>query len=114
MFFGKSPGAFGKYLKNTVNPAPSMNRRNHNRPQPKCPANFPIDQRIILGIHAMLKLPAAEALTRNPSPRVHLCTKSKRRITAARAAHHNPVLPHRQGRARSASKLSRYVRDRTK
>src|SRR6202790_4314320 len=104
--FGKGCRFGGKNFENSVDPAPALNRQNGNRPQAKAAADFHVDERIILGVCAMLNFSGAQALPRDSSLGTQPRTESGSRVAAARAAHHRAVLPHCQRGSGGAGQLS--------
>src|ERR1019366_9631092 len=106
MLFGEGRRLGGKNLENSVDPAPALNRQDGNRAQTEAAAAFPIDERIILGICAMMNSTGAQTLARDSSLRTQPRTESGSRIAIARAAHHRAVLPHRQCGSGGACQLS--------
>src|SRR3984893_14439002 len=86
----------GKNFETSVDPAPALNRQNGNRPQAKAAADFHVDERIILGICAILNFPGAQALPRDSSLGSQARAECGSRIAAARPADHRAILPHRQ------------------
>src|SRR3984893_14677170 len=101
----------GKDFENSVDPAPALNRQNGNRPQTKAAADFHVDERIILGICAMLNFTCSQALPRDSSLGAQPRTESGSRVAAARAADHRAILPHRQGGSRGARQVSSGICD---
>src|SRR4029077_10265914 len=89
--FGKGCRLGGKNLENSVDPAPALNRQNGNRPQAKAAADFHVDERIILGICAILNFSAAQTLPRDSNLGTHPRAESGSRIAAARPADHRAI-----------------------
>ncbi len=89
---GSRPG--GKYFEDSVDAAPALNRDGDNRAQPKAAADFDVDQRIILGICAMVCPTRAQTFSGNS----RLCTQSRaqngRGLSTAGATYHLAFLPH--------------------
>ena len=104
--FGKGCRLGRKNFENSVDPAPPLNRQNGNRAQTKAPADFRVDERIILGICSMLNLPGAQALPRDSSLGIQPRTQSGSRVATACAADHGAILPHRQRGSGGARQLS--------
>ncbi len=96
ILFGEGCGPDGKDFKNSVDPAPALNRQDGNRAHTEAAANFHIDEPIALGIRAMLNFTGAQALPRNTRLRTQLRPESGSLVATARAAHHRALLPHRQ------------------
>src|SRR6202795_602947 len=105
ILFGKGSRPGGKNFENSIDPAPALNRQNGNRAQTKAAADFHIDERIILGIRAMLNFTGAQTLPRDSSLGTQPRTESGSRVAAACAADHRAILPHRQGGSGGARQL---------
>ena len=111
MLFGEGCRLGGKNFENSVDPAPALNRKDGNRAQTKAAADFHIDQRIVLGICAMLNFTGAQTLPRDSSLGTQPRTESGSRVATARAAHHRTFLPHRQCGSGGARQLSGCICD---
>ncbi len=71
-----------------------------------------VDERVVLGIGAMLNLTGAQTLARDSRVRAQLRPESGSGFAAARAAHHRAVFPHCQRGTRGARQLPGRIRDR--
>ena len=96
ILFGKSSRLGGKNFENSVDPAPALNRQNGNRAQTEAAADFYVDERIILGVCAVLNFPGAQTLPRDSSLGTQSRAESGSHVAAARATHHRAVPPHSQ------------------
>jgi len=111
MLFAEGCRAGGKNFENSVDPAPPLNRQNGNRTQTEIATDLRINQWIVLGIGAMLNLPAAQTLPADSGLRTQPRTENGSRVTSARSAHHRAVLPHRQRGSGGARQLLGGIRD---
>ena len=109
---GRAPG--GKNFEDSVDRATAPNRQDGNRTQTEAAADRQIDQRIVLGVSAMLDLSGAQTLARNSSLRTQMRAQNRGEVATARAAHHRPFLPHRQRGSGGPSQLPGDIRNRPK
>ena len=62
MRFTKGGGLAGKDLENSIQPPPALNGQNRNRAETKTAADFHVNNRIMLGIAAILHLAGTKTL----------------------------------------------------